>query len=247
MFPDFNDDGADGFDGTDGIDSGDDRFHGRQGRPADHGPRTHGDERFDREDRRRGPGGRHGHGGPGGMGGPGFGGFGGGFDPNAMAAMFRRMTGMQGGRGRGRRMGRGDVRQAVLALLREEPMHGYQVIRELEERSGGAWKPSAGSVYPTLQMLADEGLIVADETGGKKVYSLTEEGRTEAEARSGEDAPWETAGGGRGFGGELPKASAKLAQAVAQVVRGGDQEQIKAATEIIDEARRRVYGMLAEE
>ncbi|MBS1837921.1 MAG: PadR family transcriptional regulator, partial [Actinobacteria bacterium] len=63
----------------------------------------------------------------------------------------------RGGHGRGRRAGRGDVRAAVLALLADEPMHGYQVITELAERTHGGWKPSPGSVYPTLQMLADEG------------------------------------------------------------------------------------------
>ncbi len=80
------------------------------------------------------------------------------------------------------RMGRGDVRAAVLALLAERPMHGYQIISEIAERSGGAWKPSAGSVYPTLQLLADEGLISAEESNGRKTYSLTEAGRAEAEA-----------------------------------------------------------------
>ena len=77
----------------------------------------------------------------------------------------------------GTRMGRGDVRTAVLALLAEKPMHGYQIIQQIEERSGGAWKPSPGSVYPTLQLLADEGLINAEESDGRKTYSLTEEGR----------------------------------------------------------------------
>ncbi|MFY0022555.1 PadR family transcriptional regulator, partial [Acinetobacter baumannii] len=74
-------------------------------------------------------------------------------------------------------MNKGDVRSAVLSLLLEEPMHGYQIIREIEERSGGSWKPSPGSVYPTLQLLTDEGLVRAEESGGRKTYSLTEEGR----------------------------------------------------------------------
>src|SRR5690349_19144519 len=82
----------------------------------------------------------------------------------------------------GSRVSRGDVRAAVLALLAEQPMHGYQIIREIEERSGGSWKPSAGSVYPTLQLLADEGLISAEESNGRKTYSLTEAGRVEVEA-----------------------------------------------------------------
>ena len=120
------------------------------------------------------------------------------------------------------RMGRGDVRSAVLALLAEEPMHGYQIIHEIEERSGGMWKPSPGSVYPTLQMLADEGLITADAQGDKKVYSLTDAGRAEAEASADESAPWESPmmkDAARATA--LPKAGAKLAQAAAQVGQEG--------------------------
>ena len=88
----------------------------------------------------------------------------------------------------------GDVRTAVLALLAEKPMHGYQIIREIEERSGGSWKPSPGSVYPTLQLLADEGLISAEESDGRKTYSLTEEGRAVAGADAEKSAPWESTG-----------------------------------------------------
>src|SRR6187431_248923 len=98
----------------------------------------------------------------------------------------------------GPRMGRGDVRAAVIALLAEKPMHGYQVIAEIEQRSGGAWKPSPGSVYPTLQLLADEGLITAAEDGGRKTYSLTPEGREVADAAADKSAPWESpTGSGR--------------------------------------------------
>ena len=115
-------------------------------------------------------------------------------------------------------MGRGDVRAAVLALLAEQPMHGYQIIREIEERSGGSWKPSAGSVYPTLQLLADEGLISAEESNGRKTYSLTDAGRDEADAAGDRSAPWETprSSGPTAFGA-LPKAGIELAQAAAQV------------------------------
>ncbi|MFF1876040.1 PadR family transcriptional regulator [Kitasatospora herbaricolor] len=146
----------------------------------------------------------------------------------------------------GTRMGKGDVRAAVLALLAEKPMHGYQIIREIEERSGGSWKPSAGSVYPTLQLLSDEGLISAEESNGRKTYALTEEGRAEAEAAGA--APWESAGAGGDAGfGALPKAGFELAQAAAQVRRTGTPEQIQQAAVVLDEARRRLYSILAQD
>jgi DNA-binding PadR family transcriptional regulator len=142
------------------------------------------------------------------------------------------------------RMSRGDVRSAVLALLAEQPMHGYQIITEIEQRSGGMWKPSAGSVYPTLQLLADEGLIEATESNGRKTYALTADGRAAAEAESG-PAPWEAFGGGHGPLGALPKAGIELAQAAAQVQRTGTKEQIGAAVAVLDDARRRLYAILA--
>ena len=152
------------------------------------------------------------------------------------------------------RMGRGDVRAAVLALLAEKPMHGYQIISEIAERSGGAWKPSAGSVYPTLQLLADEGLITAEESAGRKTYTLTEMGRAEA-ATSADRAPWPTASssgsssGRRDFGnaGPLAKSGMELAQAAAQVGRTGTPEQVEKAVEILDDARRRLYSILAQD
>ncbi|CAN5237178.1 PadR family transcriptional regulator [soil metagenome] len=147
----------------------------------------------------------------------------------------------------GTRVGRGDVRTAVLALLAEQPMHGYQIIREIEERSGGSWKPSAGSVYPTLQLLADEGLIDASESNGRKTYALTEAG-LENVAGSDVPAPWDLAGstGGTKFTA-LPKAGVELAQAAAQVGRTGSPEQIQQAVTVLDEARRRLYSILAQD
>lgn len=145
----------------------------------------------------------------------------------------------------GSRVGRGDVRAAVLALLAEKPMHGYQMIHEIEERSGGSWKPSAGSVYPTLQLLADEGLISVEEANGRKIYSLTDTGR---QAVSGPDAssPWESTGAAPGSGfAALPKAGVELAQATAQVGRTGTPEQIQEAVAVLDDARRRLYSILA--
>jgi DNA-binding PadR family transcriptional regulator len=144
------------------------------------------------------------------------------------------------------RMGRGDVRAAVLAVLAEKPMHGYQIIQEIEERSGGAWKPSPGSVYPTLQLLADEGLISAEESGGRKTYSLTEAGR-EAAAADEKSAPWEVFGNRETTRTALPKAGMKLAQAAAQVGRDGTPEQVQQAVDVLDEARRRLYSILAQD
>ena len=155
------------------------------------------------------------------------------------------------------RMGRGDIRTAILVALTEEPMHGYQIIREIEDRSGGSWKPSAGSVYPTLQLLADEGLIVASEDNGRKTYSLTEAGREIADEEA-DSAPWgadasaDRSSGGSGGGAEqgfgaLPRAGVEFAQAAAQVHRSGSPEQIQQAITVVDEARKRLYAILAQD
>jgi DNA-binding PadR family transcriptional regulator len=151
--------------------------------------------------------------------------------------------------GGGTRMGKGDVRTAVLTLLAEKPMHGYQIIQQIEERSGGSWKPSPGSVYPTLQLLADEGLIKAEEAGGRKTYSLTEEGREVADAAAEKSAPWEGSSTRESSGraSALPKAGIDLAQAVAQVGRSGRPEQVKQAIAVLDDARRKLFSILAQD
>jgi DNA-binding PadR family transcriptional regulator len=148
----------------------------------------------------------------------------------------------------GTRMGRGDVRAAVLALLAEKPMHGYQIIQQIEERSGGSWKPSPGSVYPTLQLLADEGFIQAEESNGRKTYSLTEEGREVADGAAERSAPWEGSGArDSGRTGALPKAGVDLAQAVAQVGRSGSPKQVNEAVAVLEEARRKIFSILAQD
>ncbi|MGO2746995.1 PadR family transcriptional regulator [Microbacterium sp.] len=146
------------------------------------------------------------------------------------------------------RMARGDVRAAVLSLLAEEPMHGYQIIREIEDRSGGSWKPSAGSVYPTLQLLADEGLVSAEEQNGRKTYSLTEAGRAVADEADA-PAPWKSSDSSRGahHHAALAKAGMDLAGAAAQFARSGDSEQIDKAVEVLDDARRKLYAILAQD
>lgn len=160
-----------------------------------------------------------------------------------------------GGRGRGGRRGgkrrprvsRGDIRLAVLAVLQDEPMHGYQIMQELEERSGGAWQPSPGSIYPTLQQLADEGLILGNPVEGKNVFSLTEDGAT-AVADNEEPPPWERfAGEGGASYANLKRSVFQLGAAVKQVAAAGSQQQVEAAVEIVNNARKSVYRLLAED
>jgi DNA-binding PadR family transcriptional regulator len=144
------------------------------------------------------------------------------------------------------RMGRGDVRAAILALLSEEPMHGYQIIRQIEERTDGRWKPSAGSIYPTLQLLADEGLVTATMAQDRKTYELTEAGKEAAEEVA-DDTPWAKQEAYDATPhGVLPKAGLELAQAVAQVSRSGTQEQKEQAKELLDDTRRKIYAILAQ-
>lgn len=151
------------------------------------------------------------------------------------------------GRGRGGpRARRGDVRAAVLALLAEEPKHGYEMIKEIEERSDGLWKPSAGSIYPTLQLLEDEGLIEGTESDGKRRFSLTEAGRKAAEAREG-SLPWEEVrSGAPPEFVELGRSVHQLRAAITQAFHAADEGQRAKIREIIDAARRDIYGVLSE-
>jgi DNA-binding PadR family transcriptional regulator len=170
--------------------------------------------------------------------GPPLGGPGGPFGP------FGGGRGHGGGRGRARR---GDVRASILALLKDRPMHGYEMIQEIGERSGGAWRPSPGSVYPTLQLLEDEGLIASRSEGGKNLFTLTEAGTAEAE--SGPDAPWE--GAGRGIDwesmNEIRQAGFGLLEAFGQVWKSGTPEQREQALGVVNETRKKLYLILADE
>jgi DNA-binding PadR family transcriptional regulator len=176
-----------------------------------------------------------GRGGPGFGRGPGFGGPGGG--PHH-----------RGGRG-GRRARRGDIRSAILLLLAEEPRNGYGLMQELEERSGGVWRPSPGSVYPALSQLEDEGLVHATEHDGRKSFTLTDEGTAHVEAnRERMGTPWETVGeGASGELLELRHAAQALAVAAMQVAQTGTKDQLGEAKAILEEARRGLYRLLAGE
>jgi DNA-binding PadR family transcriptional regulator len=159
---------------------------------------------------------------------------------------FGRHGGFGPGFGRGPKVRRGDVRAAILALLVEEPMHGYQIITELGERSGGAWRPSPGSVYPTLSALEDQGLVTADQREGKRVFALTDEGRAEAAAAADGPAPWDEAAAGDTSLHDLRGLMVQVAKATMQVAQAGTDGQMKAASEILTDARRKIYLVLAD-
>jgi DNA-binding PadR family transcriptional regulator len=197
--------------------------------------------RYHHDDESTGGHSRHGHGGP--HGAPfGRGGF---RPPFGMAAGMA--FGGPGGFGPGMRARRGDIRAAVLRLLSEAPMHGYQIIQELSARSEGNWSPSAGSVYPTLQLLADEGLVTSEESGGKKVFSLTDAGKAEVAKTADQPAPWEEAAqSGTGVQG-YREAVMRLAGAAMQVGKSGNEDQMKRGIEILTEARKKLYEILAED
>jgi DNA-binding PadR family transcriptional regulator len=165
------------------------------------------------------------------------------------AEELARSRGVRYGRGRGGpRARRGDIRAAALALLDERPMHGYEMIKQIEERTGGAWTPSAGSIYPTLQMLEDEGLIAGQEIEGKRRFTLTEAGTAEQKSRAGEEAPWVTVRAGVDPEQlQLREAVHKLHHSIGQVFAAADEGQQRRVRELLDGARRGIYAILAEE
>ena len=156
--------------------------------------------------------------------------------------------------GRRPRVRRGDVRYAILGVLADvgEPMNGYQVTQEIAERTEGMWKPSPGSVYPTIAQLEDEGLL-EDAPTGRKAVQLTEQGRQyatdHAEELAGVWAPFESAAeDADGLGlKDLKHVLKHTAGAFAQVMQAGTPEQRERAVEVLDETRRKLYGILAED
>jgi DNA-binding PadR family transcriptional regulator len=152
------------------------------------------------------------------------------------------------GRGRGgARAKRGDIRAAVLALLAEKPAHGYEMIKELDERTEGAWRPSPGSIYPTLQLLEDEGLIKGTDDAGKRRFELTDEGREVQDERSG-PSPWEeVTAGAPPEELQLWRTAQQLRAAVGQVVYAGTDEQRQRVRDLLDKTKREIYAILSEE
>jgi len=150
-----------------------------------------------------------------------------------------------GRRGRGRAP-RGDVRTAVLLLLADEPMHGYQLMQAIAERSGGRWTPSPGAIYPTISQLEDEGLVTVTADAGRKLVTLTDAGREHIAAR-GESSSDPFAGfDAAAPGPDLRGLLEQLHGAVRQVARSGTDAQLTTAASILSDARRALYLLLAE-
>jgi len=181
----------------------------------------------------------------------------------AMAGHRRRWQGPPFGRGgppfgppfgpggfpRGPRARRGDVRAAALILLAEEPRNGYQLMQEIEQRSGGVWRPSPGAVYPALSQLEDEGLVRVEERDGRRAYVLTDEGRAYVdERRDGLVAPWEEMS--ESVGGDVASLFDELRQvgmATAQISHIGTPQQVADARVALAGARRALYTLLAQD
>ncbi|WP_371828973.1 PadR family transcriptional regulator [Rhodococcoides kyotonense] len=200
-----------------------------------------------RDERGHGPGGREDHRGRGGRGwGRGFGP--GGFGPGGPGG-FGPGGDLGRGRGRGGRGRRGDVRSAVLLLLAESPMHGYELIQQIAAKSDGAWKPSPGSIYPALSQLEDEGLVLIEKVDGRKTARLTEQGVAFVEEHRTElGAPWDdvrSSVGGDAI--DLRGLIGQLMGAAGQVAAVGTPDQVKAASDVLADARRRLYRILAED
>ena len=149
----------------------------------------------------------------------------------------------RGGRGRAPR---GDVRAAVLQLLAEEPMHGYQLMQAIAERSGGRWTPSPGAIYPTINQLEDEGLVTVTADAGRKLVTLTDAGREYIDARRESSADpfagFEASAPGTDLRGPLEQ----IHGAVREIARTGTDTQLTAAAAVLAEARRALYLLLAD-
>jgi len=161
-----------------------------------------------------------------------------------LGAMFDRSF------GRGPRARKGDVRSAILDLLAEGGQwNGYQLIQEIAGRTSGVWRPSAGSVYPALQQLEDEGLIAPEGEGRRRMYTLTDAGRTYAEEHADElNSAWDAAAGMTDDEAmELRDLIRQVMVAVMEVRRAGSPEQLAQARAVLVQTRRSMYRILAED
>jgi DNA-binding PadR family transcriptional regulator len=140
------------------------------------------------------------------------------------------------------RVRRGDMKYLLLEILKEGPRHGYEIISGLEGNFRG-YRPSAGSVYPTLQMLEEGGYLTSEQIDGKKVYTITDAGRKLLDERGGSRFE-ETPGMKQAF--EIRQSLKKLASAVVDGSRGTDEATMKRIGEVLEKARKEVYSVLAE-
>lgn len=150
---------------------------------------------------------------------------------------------------RGSKVRRGGVRAAVLVSLAEEPRNGYQIIQRITERSGGGWRPSAGSVYPALQQLEDEGLVRALMSGTRRLFELTEKGRTYVEIHADElGALWESVSGTMSeYGIDIREMLEQVVMAAFQVLQAGSESQADEVRRVLVDARRSLYQILVGE
>jgi DNA-binding PadR family transcriptional regulator len=140
------------------------------------------------------------------------------------------------------------VRLALLLGLEDEARNGYQLMQMIEERSGGRWRPSPGSVYPALAQLEDQGFVRSVERDGQKLFELTDAGREHLSERADHKPPWEGEDDPRSEAArELRSLVAQVAEAAIQVSQVADEQQARRAGEVLTEARRSIYRILAEE
>lgn len=179
--------------------------------------------------------------------------------PPWLGELFNLATGPQAPPQRGPKVRRGDVRTAIIDVLHrartaEEPINGYQVIQEIAELSNGEWRPSPGSVYPTIQQLQDEGLVESDDERGRRTIRLTDQGVAWAEGNTDELASvWAPFARTEPVASDQPSGQADIKSEIGQVVSAvwqlatqGSEQQRRAALDVLVDTRRRLYGILAD-
>jgi DNA-binding PadR family transcriptional regulator len=132
-------------------------------------------------------------------------------------------------------------------LLADQPMHGYQIMQAMSDRTGGAWHPSPGAIYPTIAQLEDEGLVTTKEEGGRRLVTLTSEGSTYLEERSARLGDPFADFAGAANRPDLRDPTHQLLAAVRQIEVGGSPTQLEAASQVLAQARRSLYLILAGE
>lgn len=151
---------------------------------------------------------------------------------------------IMGGFQREARAKRGDIKYFILEVLEKKPSHGYEIIRSLEERWDGRYKPSPGSVYPTLQLLEEGGYLISQQMDSKKVYTITEEGKQLLKERGHVNSPepeFENISSH-----DVKMCALKLAEAVRQGIKVGNKDTIGRIIGILDKARKEIYIVLSE-